>query len=93
MRVVPVVPVDGVGLFRVAAREFVACFRVLLAVVRLVPFEPAAAFLDADFDAVEVFTKRTGFFARDAVVEAGFRFFDEAILKCRDQILKREMLW
>ncbi|MGB1049903.1 MAG: hypothetical protein ACPG3U_09480 [Rhodothermales bacterium] len=29
----------------------------------------------------EPLTKRTGFFARDAVVEEGFRFFDDAIVE------------
>ena len=29
----------------------------------------------------ELFTKRTGFFAREAVVEEGFRFFDDAMVR------------
>lgn len=84
---------DGrVELLWLAALEFDAFTRLLDALTRLVRFEAVVPFFATGFGVEELFTKRTGFFARDAVVEEGFRFFDEAILKCRCQMLKREKL-
>lgn len=52
-------------------------FRVFAATVRF-RLDEAAFFLE-DVEE-ELFTKRTGFFAREAAVEEGFRFFDDAIV-------------
>jgi hypothetical protein len=68
------VPVRGVAFTAFLAEPF--------------PFDERAVrreVLDADFDAdraaPELLTKRTGFFARDAVVEEGLRFFEEAMIR------------
>ncbi len=58
-----------------AATVFFADLRVCVGVFEVRERELERLFVEEE----EPFTKRTGFFARDAVVEEGFRFFDEAI--------------
>lgn len=65
----------------VLLRDFLGAAEALRAFAVTVRFRPveAVCFLeDAD---EEPLTKRTGFFARDAVVEEGFRFFDDAMVR------------
>lgn len=66
--------------FRVALRP-VAPTVFLVGLLVLAERAARREVFDDDVVEDELLTKRTGFFAREAVVEVGFRFFEEAMVR------------